>query len=227
MLQETIDARKVLVESRSDTRIKVLLVEKSTRFPPFLTSYVGIFTLVPETLSNRPSTKNPSASTNPLPVPEILSNRPLTKNLSASTNIQKGTTALNDNINERALSDIKVSNAGIKESYADVKAQLAQLTTLIDLASPKSTHASSTSVFLPVSKATFMNKIDVNSDDIETKTKATDILIASKIQELHDTGTTDILIANKIEERHFLSVDMPKSTRTSSNSIFPRFLLPT
>jgi hypothetical protein len=226
MLQETIDARKVLVESRSDARIKVLLVEKSTRFPPFLTSYVGIRTLVPEILSNRPSTKNPSASTNPHTVPEILSNRPSTKNPSASTNIQKETTALNDNIHERALSDLKVSNADTKESYADIKAQLAQLTTLIALASPKSTRASSTSVFPPVSKATFMNEIDVNSDDIETKTKATDILIASKIQELHDTDTTDILVADKIKERHFLSVDMPKSTRASSNSIFPRFSTP-
>eukprot|EP00978_Attheya_sp_CCMP212_P036652 scaffold167947_cov86-Attheya_sp.AAC.1 len=49
-LQETINARKVLVEGR---------------FPPFSKSYIGICTLVPETLSNRPSTKNPSASTNP------------------------------------------------------------------------------------------------------------------------------------------------------------------
>eukprot|EP00978_Attheya_sp_CCMP212_P008233 scaffold19253_cov49-Attheya_sp.AAC.2 len=131
MLQETIDARKVLVESRSDARIKVLLVERSSSFPPFMTSYVGIRTLVPEILK----------------VPEILSNRPLTKNSSVSTNIQKETTALND------------------------------------------------------------NEIDVNSDDIETKTKATDILIASKIQDLCDTASADKL-------------EVP---RASSNSIFPPF----
>jgi hypothetical protein len=57
ILQETIDAHKGLLESRCDARIKVLLVERSTSFPPFLTSYVGILTLVPDIPSNRPSTK--------------------------------------------------------------------------------------------------------------------------------------------------------------------------
>eukprot|EP00978_Attheya_sp_CCMP212_P019845 scaffold56233_cov76-Attheya_sp.AAC.3 len=256
MLQ-AIDARKVLVES-------VLFVERSTSFLPFSTSYIGIHTLVPEILSNRPSTKNPRTS----------------------TNIQKETTALNDNINERALSDLtKVSNADIKESNADIKSQLA---TLIALASPKITHVSSTSVFPPVSKTTFMNEeIDVKSDDIEAKTETTDILIANKIKEPNflsinmpkrtralsnsifprfstallaaeapssplakttaraqpkatflnkidvnsndieaKTDTTDILIAGKIKECHFLSVDMPKSTCALSNSVFPRFSTP-
>eukprot|EP00978_Attheya_sp_CCMP212_P028900 scaffold101006_cov31-Attheya_sp.AAC.4 len=56
-------------------------------------------------------------------------------------------------------------------------------------------------------KATFMNEIDVISEDIEAKIK-----------------TTDILIADKIKEHHFLSIDMPKSTCASSNSIFPCYV---
>eukprot|EP00978_Attheya_sp_CCMP212_P015265 scaffold39339_cov27-Attheya_sp.AAC.1 len=191
MLQETIDAHKVLIESRSDARIKVLLVERSTSFPPFLTSYVGIRTFLPEILK----------------VTEILSNRPSTKNPSASTNIQKETTALNDNINDCALSDLKISNADIKDSCANIKAQLSTL--IGALASPKSTRAPSTSVFPPVSKATFVNEIDGNSDNIETKTE-----------------TTDILITDKINKRHFSPSTSQKVPTRRVTSVFPRFSNP-
>eukprot|EP00978_Attheya_sp_CCMP212_P026194 scaffold85703_cov47-Attheya_sp.AAC.3 len=149
MLRETINAFEVLVESRSDTHIKVLLIERSASFPPLLTSYIGICTLVPEILSNCPSTKNPSAS----------------------TNIQKDT-ALNDNVSNDSFAEIKDFYAEINASNADIKAQVAQLATLITLVSPKSTRASST-------------LIDDNSDDIEAKTEATDILIADKVKERH------------------------------------------
>eukprot|EP00978_Attheya_sp_CCMP212_P049328 scaffold650078_cov71-Attheya_sp.AAC.1 len=63
------------VYPNDDLQAKQLPPESGTcvsgNFPPFLTSYRGIHTLVPEILSNRPSmTKNPSAFTNPLPVPK-------------------------------------------------------------------------------------------------------------------------------------------------------------
>ena len=125
------------VHPNDDLQAKQLPPESGTRisgnFPPFLTSYGGIRTLVPEILSNRPSTtKNPSAFTNPLPVPEKES--------------------------RQSSIDHETKPTDIKDSYGEIQANI-----------------------------------------------------------------QDILIADKINERHFLSVDMPKSTRASSNSTFPPF----
>eukprot|EP00978_Attheya_sp_CCMP212_P007600 scaffold17564_cov59-Attheya_sp.AAC.1 len=110
MLRETINARKVLVESHFDACIKVLLVKKSASFLPFLISYIGIRTLVPEILK----------------VPEILSNRPSTKNPSTSTNIQKDTTALNDDINDSINTHLDKTTTILDEIQAKLDTLLAQ-----------------------------------------------------------------------------------------------------
>jgi hypothetical protein len=128
------NAKLETIHAQLDSRDRQRLSKpKSTRasstsvFPPVSKAYVGTRTLVPETLSNRPSTKNPIASMNLLPVPGRESHQSTTIN---KTKSDKSLKSLLDEINAKL---------GSRDRQRFSK--------------PKSTRASSTSVFPPVSKS--------------------------------------------------------------------------